>query len=230
MNAYTHPQIDREFFLTELRVHREADRLAHVGYWNGTKGCATGCAVETINRRLGVAHKHNNHNFVADALGWPVEIVQLQDAIFEGLRETESLDWPLRVSSAIKQGADLSGVWPQFAAWLLREFALPACRDNKRCAVAVERVLVGFEIGYWPDNPDNAAKAAAQAANQATTYAADYAAKAAKYAATNKAAHAVIYTCHAIQASNDSNPGIAYSKMADKLVELCEACKFRKES
>jgi len=214
--TFPHPDLTREAFLASTRAHRAADRIAHTGYEFAERqsGCAIGCAIETINHLTGSKHAHSDHDAVAAALGLPVQLAQLEDAIFEGLPHAASLDWPVRFAEAIPERADLSGVWPKFAAWMLRDICLPALgKDDEVQAVAIRRVAAGVDTGWTQDDRAAAAVAAAVAAAAAARAAAGAAATAA--AAARAAAGAA-----ATAAAGAAAWTAAYVKMADKLCAL----------
>jgi hypothetical protein len=212
--SFPHPDLTREAFLASTRAHRAADRIAHTGYGFAERqsGCAIGCAIETINDLTGSEHAHDDHDAVASALGLPVQLAQLEDAIFEGLPHAASLDWPVQFAEAIPDRADLSGVWPTFAAWILRDICLPVLgKDDEVQAVAIRRVAAGMETGWAQDDRAAAGAAAKAAAGDAAGAAAWAAAWAAAGAAAGDAAGA---------AAGDAAWAAAYIKMADKLCAL----------
>jgi hypothetical protein len=57
---------------------------------------------------------------LSERIGIPRVLAALEDVLFEALRDTERLkNWPLRFGEAIRPGANLSKVWPQFMLWWL---------------------------------------------------------------------------------------------------------------
>lgn len=114
----------KTFLLNQLVLHREADKLVKGHYWENGKGCAVGCTLEAVRHYNGNAGKsisHGDHALYERELGIPQILARLEDRIFEGLPNGHSQAWPERFTDAIRPGADLSGVWPKFAAWLLAD-------------------------------------------------------------------------------------------------------------
>jgi len=109
MIAY-HGQHDiKERYLARVRAHIAADELIHGKYWEDGKGCAVGCTIHS-----------SQHAAYETELGIPRILARLEDGIFESMTNgRRSKQWPEQFLSAIPVGADLSLVWPQFAAWML---------------------------------------------------------------------------------------------------------------
>ena len=95
-------------FLARVHAHRLLDELVHGIGWEGGKGCAVGCTFHKYDHAAGAAE-----------IGFPEHLIQLQDAIFEGLKNGASQAWPEQFLEAAAVGADMSMVFPQFGAWLL---------------------------------------------------------------------------------------------------------------
>lgn len=126
--AYHNDPAIKEKYLTRVRAHRAADQIIHGTYWEGGKGCAVGCTIHS-----------SDHARYETALGVPVALAQLEDAIFEGLENGEAQAFPERFLAAIPVGADLSRVPAQFFVWLLTsdEIGLPTIADERgRAAIA----------------------------------------------------------------------------------------------
>lgn len=101
--------------LRKVREHRKADRIIQGLYWakqdDGVfRGCAVGCLLEDPTG----AHERYETEF-----GIPELLAHLEDGIFEALPPELAKDWPGRFMGAIRVGADLSRIWPQFAIWLM---------------------------------------------------------------------------------------------------------------
>ena len=146
MISYPNPPLSRDVMIAEAQAHRKAGRLVSGRYWDRNRGCSVGCSVETVNRRTGGRMSHYDHAGLAGALGIPESLVQLQDAIYEGLPKDLRQAWPERFYTALPEGADLSGVWPLFAVWMLRQVVYPVAGVNR---AVVERVAKGIETN-WP--------------------------------------------------------------------------------
>ena len=157
MRSYSNPNLTKVMFVEEVKHHQAADQYVKRTYWDNVRnrGCAIGCAVESINRYLKTDYKHDNHQAISHVLGIPVELLYLQDAIFEGLPDEMSLEWPLRFAEAISVGADTSTVWPHFAAWILRSIVIPAI-PSSLCLALIEKVACGVETNWKHYSRDNA--------------------------------------------------------------------------
>ncbi len=212
--------VTRGDFIASMRAHREADRIVQRTYWDAGRGCAVGCGVESVMRLTGEDHDHGGHAYLADVLGIPLVLVELQDRIFEGLPLADALNWSVRFFEVIPDGADLSGVWNQFAPWMLRTIVLPYAGGN---APIVRQIAEAYERSVGPQEMQSlqsvayAAYAEAAAGRAATAYAA-YAAAYAAYAAAaaDAAADAASFAAF-VSASIVAD---AWQLMANKLCEL----------
>ena len=97
-------------YLDRVRAHRAADELIRGEGWDGHRGCAIGCTLE--------AYDHSRYPI---ELGIPEQLAHLEDWLFERLPVADAMAWPERVLTAIRVGADLSRVWPEFAIWMLTD-------------------------------------------------------------------------------------------------------------
>jgi hypothetical protein len=151
-------------YLARVRQHREADHLIKGTGWEYGKGCAIGCTLE--------AYDHSRYPI---ELGIPEIIARLEDRIFEGLPNEKAMAWPERVLEAIRPGADLNGIWPKFAVWLMvdeRHGVIRFAGDREGVRAAILGVADLYKSG-WPTAPRAAAAAhAAYAAYAAAAYAA----------------------------------------------------------
>ena len=189
----------KEMYLSRVRAHAIADEIAHGFYWKNGKGCAVGC---TIHSR--------EHKDYETELGIPIMLARLEDRLFEGMTNGKSKEFPERFLSAARVGADLSLVGWKFLHWLLTEELVG--RDNPKARDAIKRcadVLVPLTKGLPVENKE--AIAARKEAYDAAADAAAYAVAAAVAAAA--AADAAAYAYVSARAK-------AYSRMADKLIEL----------
>jgi hypothetical protein len=103
--AFPDPSRPKAYYLEQVRRHRQADELIRGTGWDGHRGCAIGCTLETYN-----------HSLYPALLGVPEKIAWLEDWLFENL-PSGHLEWPERFLAAIPEGADLSTV---FARWSVR--------------------------------------------------------------------------------------------------------------
>jgi hypothetical protein len=226
MQAFHNDPAIKAKFIARVEAHRVADELVQgYGYWQGGKGCALGCTIESKEPRAQYPIQ----------LGIPVEIAALEDRIFEGLDAERSRAWPGEVLEAIAVGADLSLVWSRFAVCLLSDPEHGTARlCDGRGKAATAAVVALFERRIAGDEPTcqewqsaaaayAAAAAAATAAAYDAAYAAAYAADADAYAAANAAADAA---AHASAYAADSAAAWAAARnghcawMADTLLTL----------
>src|SRR4051812_520683 len=103
--TFPDPTKPKSFYLDRVRRHREADQLIRGTGWDGRRGCAIGCTLESYDP-----------DKYPDLLGIPVSLAHLEDYIFENLPAAH-LDWPERFLTAIPENADISGV---YSAWCRR--------------------------------------------------------------------------------------------------------------
>jgi hypothetical protein len=186
MLAYHSDRKIKEKYLRRVLAHAKADRLVQGVAWENGRGCAIGCTLE--------AYDHGRYE---TELGIPRIIARLEDGLFERLPKADAMKWPAQVLSAIKPGADLSGVWPKFAHWLMVDPEHGVIRWAKRedSKAAIKLVAALYESGVMPTKEDARkarAAAAAAAAYDDAAAAAAYAAYAA-YAAADAAAAAYAY-------------------------------------
>jgi len=112
MLAFHNKKEVKQFYLDRIKLHQELDEIHQGEYVNEKekKYCAVGCTLHS-----------SNHQSYETELGIPVILARLEDKIFEGLPKHRMKTWPYEFISVIKIGADLSGVWPKFAVWLLTD-------------------------------------------------------------------------------------------------------------
>jgi len=182
LRAYSYPGLDKPTFLAELQMHADQDCIVQGQYWKNGRGCAVGCSLHSVQRRLGLASiAYNDHSQFETYLGIPRILAWLEDRIFEGLALAEARLWPMRFAEAVQPGADLSGVWNQFAPWLLREIVLPTLGDkHPKQRKAIIAVAKGYETNWATLTPRKASQQATAAAAYAAAAAAAYAAAAAR--------------------------------------------------
>jgi len=96
-------QATRARLVEEMRAHQAADRLAQGAYWDNGKGCAVGCAMQSLDPDA----KPDDHARYAEMIGAPEMLVRLEDCIFEGLPKALAMEWPVRFTIALRDsGAD----------------------------------------------------------------------------------------------------------------------------
>jgi len=222
--AYHGDDAIKTAIMAQLAGHREADEIVKGHYWEDGKGCAVGCTVHS-----------GNHAEYEPRFGIPQVLARLEDRIFEGLPNDKAKEWPERFMGAIKPGADLSQVWPKFAAWLLVDETFGVIRftktDEQRAImneIAAKYLWGDTDRAGWRDLWErarkirNAADAYAYAAYAA--YADAYAAYAADaYAAAAYAAYADAADAYAAAAYAYAARSKHYVAESDKLIELLQA-------
>ena len=96
-----------------MKKHRNLDALIKGSYAkeNGIfKGCAVGCAVQSLNVKRGLHIKHDDHAGIAEASGVPEWLYRLADTLFENLPEPENQDFAVEYLEAIPGGVNLEPV------------------------------------------------------------------------------------------------------------------------
>jgi hypothetical protein len=92
----------------------------------------------------------------------PTAIAYLGETIFENLPDAEAKLWPLAFADAIRPGADLSGVIPQFMSWLMLDDTYGLAWQTKDAEIAD---LVA-EVGYRYSIGDTEGEEATDLANR----------------------------------------------------------------
>ena len=140
--------------LKEIDWHAAQDMIVKGSYGdnctNGDfRGCAIGCSIHSLariqKRKLNTA----DHWLFESELGIPVEIAYLVDGLFEALPDAESQALPRRVIAAIRPGADLLMVIPQFLLWTLSDPKIGSITDavHEDTKIFVNAVIALF--GEW---------------------------------------------------------------------------------
>ena len=208
MKAFHNDKNIKDKYMSRIEAHIRADELIKGKYWEHGKGCAVGCTIHS-----------SDHGLYETEMGIPRILARLEDDIFEGLPNNLAKTWPKRFLKAIKVGADLSNVWPQFAHWLMLDgkYGVIQLAKTKQQKEAIQRVGDLYQAksqGLVVDIEDwRLARGA--------TYAAAYAAYAA-YAAATYAANAAAYATYAAAAAKRYEWRTAQS---EKLLELLRDAK-----
>ena len=199
MLAYHNDPALRDAVLAEIRQHMDADALIQgYGYWKNGKGCAVGCLL-----------KSGNHIEYEERFGIPVQLAHLEDTIFENLSKTESDAWPLRFMSAAQSGADLSLVAAKFTLFLVEEALSRPQAEMVRdgCALALDVARRRANGETVSEEEESAARSAARSA---------------AWSAARRAARAARSAARSAAESAESAESAAWSRYADKLVDLME--------
>lgn len=134
--------------LDRVRSHRQAGRLIPGVYWDGSKGCAIGCTLESAE-----------HDRYEVELGIPSSLAYLKDAIFEGLPHEAAQRWPEAFLEAIQPGADLSRVAWRILSRILGEVVFPNVASDEPWGVraAIEGVRCVLDEAARSGEMDHAA-------------------------------------------------------------------------
>lgn len=203
MKAFYGDPAVKEKYLARVRAHREADQLVRGTGWDDAthRGCAIGCTLDAYD-----------HSRYPTELGIPERVAHLEDWLFEHMPVEDALAWPERVLVSIKEGADLSRVWPEFAIWMLTDpehDMLQHAGDRVDVRAAIEGVAALYR--RTAVSREEWIKVGARAAAEAAEAAAEAARAASRTAGLVAAA----------RASRTAGP--AWVKVAaDKLIELLE--------
>ena len=99
----------------QVQHHYDADEIIHGKYWEDGKGCAVGCIVHS-----------SDHSKFDEIFGEGGEAcAYLLDALFELIPNENAKELPRRFSLAVKSGADMRMVVPQWIYWTLTEHVKP---------------------------------------------------------------------------------------------------------
>jgi hypothetical protein len=188
MIAYQGDEAFAARFRAEMQKHQDQDRVLRGTYGTDAgkwRGCAVGCGLRSLDAIDGKLRKQRqtdgDHARLAERLGIPLELVYLEDRIFESLPIDLAKAWPVRFANTIPCGVDLSMVWPRLACWLLTDADYGVLRVAKRedvrasigaVAALYHRRIAGDEPskGEWRE-ARSASAAAASASNAAAAYA-----------------------------------------------------------
>jgi len=205
-------------YLAQVRAHAKADEIIHGTYWEHGKGCAVGCTVHRSERV---------HAQYEPELGIPQALAALEDRIFEGMANGRAKQWPAQFLSAIRVGAELSGVLPQFLlAVQERRYAALGPIAKQLVGEAMQQVIAVLRSWAATGTPNaSAASAAASAAWSAAESAASAAASAAWSAASAAASAAWSAAESAAWSAAASAASAEYEWQADTLLALLRAAR-----
>lgn len=244
MLSYQNDSSLKARFLGHVRQHEEQDRVLQGTYGKEVrgewKGCAVACSLRSLDEIEGITlvDSYADHTRLSARLGVPLELVHLEDRIFEGLSKADAKGWPARFAESVPVGSDLSLVWPKLAFWLLSDETDGVLRlaNTERTRKTVEGAIALYRrwvdgnkpsFSEWREarktaDADGAADAAASYAAAASSYAAD-AAAASSYAASYAADAAAAASYAAAAASYAAARKAHWLKIGNKLCELMAA-------
>ena len=153
MQAFHNDPAIKAKYLERVAAHRHLDQLVQGTGWESDRGCAVGCTLD--------AYDHARYPI---ELGIPIQLAYLEDQLFELQPFVDAQAWPSRFLTAIPVGADLTGVWPQWAVWMLEDSAHGVIRyagDRQDVIAAIRGVADLYRTGTMPSvGAAEAAKAA----------------------------------------------------------------------
>ena len=142
--AYTGSQYTKAQAVALMQEHRRLDHLMQGVYTRGHgasfKGCMVGCAAG------------GKHDLFAPLFGIPPILAHLADALFERLTLEGGKNFAVDFFQVIPSGANLSRVYPAFAASLLEDAlkTLPADHKVTRAITGIyalfKKLASGFEV------------------------------------------------------------------------------------
>jgi len=223
--------ITKEAFIAELEHHKAQDSYVKGIYWEEGKGCAVGCAIESINKLTKQSLNHSSHIELERAGICPEWLARLQDTIFEGLTEAQAKEWPLEFARAINVGSDLNKVKLPFICYVLKqnistmqaqlEHVTGDIKYHTEQALAVNKQMLKAQLSGDRAMIESARDAAYLAADLAYGSASDSAADSAYYSAYSAYLVYLAYYSAIFSASSASS---AWAKYAGKLLELIREC------
>ena len=225
----------KQMMVEEAQKHKKADAYIKGAYEqrNGIfRGCAVGCAIESINVRLGKSINNDSHKAYEKELGFPRWLAYLEDKLFENLPDDESKNFPLEMLEAIPVGVNLEPVKWQFCAYLLNEninivLGLEIADGLKTQVVdAIRQCLAVHEsaikTGVWDAIAAQSVQSAARSA---------WSASAAASAAAHSAVQSAAWSAQSAQSaqSAESTLSASYTKYKNKLIELLKSTELVEE-
>ena len=224
MIAYHNDIAIKTKYLERVAAHRAANELLQdYGYWTSGRGCAVGCTIHGPS-----------HAAYETELGIPRELAHLEDHLFESLSKAKAQKWPERFLSAIRPGADLSGIADQFKHWLLvhdEHGVINYVTDDYEDVQEIVRRVAGYLIEDATDDEWSAAWSAAELAASSATRsaawsAAELAARSAAWSAAESAARSAARSAAesaAESAASSAARSAAITEQANQLIDLLEA-------
>ena len=196
VSYHNNPKL-KNSIIDEMREHQNADLIikGRYGQENGVfKGCAVGCAIHSMNVRLGKHYPTNSHVSYEEAIGVPEWLARLHDTIFEGLPDKENTQFAVDLLAAIPVGKDLALVKWKFCAFILSEnikrvLALKNISDElkKQVVDAIRGVLKVHEEAIKTDEWNESAARSAESAAWSAARSAESAARSAAWSAESAA-------------------------------------------
>ncbi|HME02548.1 MAG TPA: hypothetical protein VKG38_05895 [Solirubrobacteraceae bacterium] len=142
--------------LAKIAAHRSAGEIGKGGYVHAKRRRNYGAVACLLEDPAGGHLRYENE------FGIPAQLAHLEDSIFELLPDEQAQAWPERFMGAIEPGADLVGVWPHFAVWLMSDdtWGVTGASDAPEVNAICRRVAEGY-ARLLANDPLSAEQAAA---------------------------------------------------------------------
>lgn len=125
MLSYNNDENLKKLIVYEMRKHQEQDQLVKDTYCleegGKFKGCAVGCAIDSINIALGKRYLNSDHKVFEEELGIPEWLAHIQDSLFEALPIGDNSQFAVDFLEAIPVGVNLEPLKWKFCAFLMRK-------------------------------------------------------------------------------------------------------------
>ena len=181
MNTFTEDQ--KSSWIKVMQSHQDADRITQGLWWDGSKGCFFGCAMEENNVDL---------KNVARIMNLPLWLVRLAERIHEGLSTEEAVCWPVRLLKSIPTNADVSDVPNDLTIMRLLKLSKKHPSVSREIDQVIKLTIKGGDSTAWSAARSAAWSAAESAAESAAWSAAESAAWSAAWSASSAARSAAI--------------------------------------
>jgi len=233
----------KQMMVKEARKHKKADAYIKGTYEkrNGAfKGCAIGCAIESLNVRLGKSILHSDHAAYETELGFPKWLAYLEDTLFENLPDDESKNFPLEMLEAIPVGVNLKPVKWKLCAYLMNEnidrvLGLKIKAKLKKKVVSALRQCLAvhesaIKTGVWDKLAADSAESATWSAQESIT---ELVAKSVAWSLARSLNSARSGTWSAVDSVAWSVESVteseSYTKYKNKLIELLKSTELVEE-
>lgn len=152
----------REKFLAEMQRHRDTDMLMQGMIGENTaagwRGCHVACGLHTMEKISGAeVDSYYSHGLWETLIGIPEWVARVCDRIFEGLVVDEAREFPMAFSHAVRCGAELNRIKPEFMLRICRRVR-PHVENSARDLVPIldiaeqawqEYASTGYDKAPW---------------------------------------------------------------------------------
>lgn len=174
--------------MAELERHRELDAFVQGKYGEGQgdsfRGCAVGCAIDSLNRIRGESYGYGDHSAYKEGFGIPMWFALLEDGIFEGLPLKEAKQFPLSLMGAIPVGVELEPVKWGFGVYVMGRNATRVAsleipgelKDQVTGAIGMVTAVHhgALETGEWDESAARSAAEPARSTARSAARSAEY--------------------------------------------------------